>query len=460
MSQETRTGDGDPAVRVERRRSHRAWLLGLVALALVLRLVVVSASPHFSPINDSASYDQDAVSLATHGSFPESPATFHGGPTAFHPPLFPVTLAGVYKLVGTGSEHTRWDAGRVLEALLGAVTVLLIGLIATRLWGSRVGLVAAGIAAVYPPLILVGSSLLSESLFIPLVLGAVLAALQYRDTRRLRVAALAGVLVGLSALTRGNGIFLAIPIGLLVWTAQPGGRPRLTRHALKAPAVALAALILVLVPWTVRNLSAFHSFVPIATETGYALEGTYNSAAQHDKRFPALWSTPFVQMYRAYTADRTGTEADASGRLTREAEDYIRAHPLSVLKTVYWNTVRLLNLTPGIERYLAPYEGYPRWLAILSVYAFWLLLALSIAGLMLRVARAAPLALWVCPLVIYLSTAPLLGLTRYRSPADPFLIMLAAVALVQGRERLPGRVRARPAGKIGPRLPRRITAQG
>ncbi len=456
MSQAPSTVGSDSAVRPGRLRSYRAWLVGLVALALVLRLVIVFATPHFTPINDSASYDQDAVALATTGSFPASPATFHGGPTAFHPPLFPVALAGVYKLVGNGSGRTRWEAGRVLEAGLGALAVLLTGLIATRLWGRRIGLLAAGIAAVDPPLVMVGSSLLSESLFIPLVLAAVWAALRYRDSRSLRWAALAGAFVGLSALTRGNGAFLIIPVAFLLWAH----RPRFTRSALAAPALALATAALMLVPWTIRNLEVFHRFVPVATETGYALEGTYNSAVQNDKRFPALWSTPFVQMYRAYAADRTATEADASGTLTHEALHYIRAHPVSLLKTLYWNTVRLLNLTPGLERYLAPYEGYPRSLAILSVYAFWALALLCIAGLLTGASRAAPLALWGCPLAIYLTTAPLLGLTRYRSPADPFLIMLAAAALMHGWQRLSGRVDARRSGPLGARLSRRVTAPG
>jgi 4-amino-4-deoxy-L-arabinose transferase-like glycosyltransferase len=398
-----------------------------------MRLAVIFATPHFVPVTDAAEYDRDAVTLVNAGSFAESDATFHGGPTAYHPPLFPVALAGVYKLVGTGSEHTRWDAGRVLEAVLGAIAVLLTGLIATRLWGARVGLVAAGIAAVDPPLILVGSSLLSESLFIPLVLAAVWAALNYRDTERLRWAAIAGALTGLCALTRGNGVFLIIPIALLLWT----GRPRFTRPALAAPALALAAGILMLVPWTIRNLHVFHSLVPITTETGYALEGTYNSAVQNDKRFPALWRPPLASMQGAFNQPGAN-EASVSSALTHEALHYIHRHPGSVATTFYWNTLRLLNLTgAGVERDFAGGEGYPPWLAELSVYAFWVLLGLVLAGVFQRALRAAPRALWLCPLVIFLSTAPLLGLTRYRSPADPFLIMPAALALLAGWDRLP-----------------------
>jgi 4-amino-4-deoxy-L-arabinose transferase-like glycosyltransferase len=416
-----------------RLRSYRAWLLGLVALALVVRLVIVFATPHFSPREDSAVYDANAVSLARTGSFiPVSQETQHVGPTAFYPPLFPVVLAGVYKVVGT-SEHTRWDAGRVLEAVLGAIAVLLTGLIATRLWNPRVGLVATGIAALSPPLVLIGSSLLSESLFIPLVLAAIWAALVYRDSRRLRWAALAGVLVGLASLTRGNGVFLIIPVGGLVWVQ----RPRFSRPALRAPGLVLAATVVMLIPWTVRNLEAFHEFVPIATDTGYTLAGTFNPVVQNgDQRFPAMWMMPQARTQQLYAADRQANEASISQQLTREALHYIRGHPVSLLKTAYWNTVRMLDLTPSVERYFAPYERYPLWLAMLSVYAAWALLLLSIVGLLGPAARAAPVALWSCPIVLYLSTVLLLGLTRGRSPMDPFLIMLASLAVVAAWDRL------------------------
>jgi hypothetical protein len=45
-------------------------------------------------------------------------------------------------------------------------------------------------------------------------------------------------------------------------------------------------------------------------------------------------------------------------------------------------------------------------------------------------ARRAPPALWGCPLVIFLSTVFLEGSTRYRSPADPFIVVLAALGVL------------------------------
>ncbi len=186
----------------------------------------------------------------------------------------------------------------------------------------------------------------------------------------------------------------------------------------------------------------FHRFVPIATETGYALEGTYNPTMQNYHRFPALWSAPVVAVARFDQLHPSASEAQISDHLQSLAWRYIRHHPASVVKTVYWNTVRMLGLTPGLERYLAPSEGYPSWLAVLSAYAFWPLLALAGLGGLALLGRfglsargRAPWALWACPLLIYLTAAVFEGTTRYRAPADPFLIMLAALGALALVER-------------------------
>jgi len=92
----------------------------------------------------------------------------------------------------------------------------------------------------------------------------------------------------------------------------------------------------------------------------------------------------------------------------------------------------------GYERYLAPYESYPKWLATDSVYAFWVLGLLALAGCFVAAAREAPWALWGCPVAVFCSTVVFLGATRYRAPADPFLIMLAALALIAAWDRRRG----------------------
>jgi 4-amino-4-deoxy-L-arabinose transferase-like glycosyltransferase len=425
----------------------RIWLAAIVAVALVVRIGVVVATPHYQARTDAADFDRLAVALADHGHYPDSREWAPGGPTAFRPPLFPAALAAVYKVVGTSSAHERWTAGRVLEAVLGALVAGLTCLIAARLWGPVTGLLAGALAAIDPPLLLVGSSLLSESLFIPLVLGAVLAGIVFRSDARLRWAALSGVLVGCAALTRGNGFVLVIPLAFLVFT----GRPR--RSGARAPVLLLATAILTVLPWTIRNYVEFHRFVPITTEGGYALAGTYNAATQHRPGFEAVWYPPLEEMRALATTHPGINEAQVSAHLETDGLHYIEHHPASVLKTAYLSARRLLNIEgPLLEEVFAYGEGYPLRLAQYSVYAFWVVLALALAGALTRAARGAPAAFWWCPALILLSTVFFEGLTRYRSPADPFFLMLAALAIVAAARRLRHAEKAG-APTLGDRVP-------
>ncbi len=403
----------------------RRALGAILLVALVARVAVIVATPHFRPVTDAADYDRYAVSLATRGGFPNSQLA--PGPTAFRAPLFPLALAAVYKLVGTGAATTRWTAGRALEALLGTIAVALIALIAVQIWDRRVALVAAGITAVYPPLILTGASLMSESLFIPLVLAAVLAALITRDqagARRLWWALGTGVLTGLSALARSTDIILVLPVALLVWNERPRRAPR----SLLAPGIVTVATLLTVVPWLIRDADVMHTFVPITDESGYAIVGTYNAYAQHRTDDPALYTPPVFEARKLERLGRGLNEAQFSNRLESLAVDYIKAHPDSVLKTGLWTTLRLFDLTgASFERQIEPTWGFPRWLAVVSVYAFWLAGALAIGGALTRPARRAPRAFWICPLALLATTVFVVGAARYRTPADPWIVLLAAL---------------------------------
>jgi 4-amino-4-deoxy-L-arabinose transferase-like glycosyltransferase len=408
----------------------------ILALALALRLLVIIGSPHFTPQTDSHDYDRTAASLASSGHFPSSILAPTGGPTAFRPPAFPVLLAATYAVTGTAQHpHDRWEAGRLAEAALGVLSVWLVILLASVLWGETVALAAGGVAAVSPPLLLAGSSLMSESLFVPLVLAAVLAALRGRGAPRpVWWAVASGVLTGLAALTRGNGFVLLLPVCLLLWPS-PWRRWR----SLRDPALAILAALLVCVPWTVRNLHVFGQPVAISTESGYALAGTYNALAQADSRYPALWFPPVLDQAAILRTDPGLNEAQISDRLTSRALHYIRVHPISLPRTVLWSTLRMLNLTgTRIERFAAQYEAYPMWLTDLSVYSFWVLLGGLVLGAAGGALRRAPAAVWLVPVILIVSGLPFSGATRYRVPADPFLIMFAVVGIAGLAERRAG----------------------
>src|SRR2546430_1641034 len=88
------------------------------------------------------------------------------------------------------------------------LAVPMIGVLGGGVGGERVGVIAAGLAAVYPALVMLDSSLRSESLYLPLIALCLLACYRLVDAPRGWGAGLLGLAIGLAALTRSEGAFL------------------------------------------------------------------------------------------------------------------------------------------------------------------------------------------------------------------------------------------------------------
>jgi len=421
----------------------RTWsaLPLILALALVVRIAVIVATPHFRPIFDAHDYDRTALSIAHGHGYPDSQFR-PGESTAFRPPLYPLVLAAVYAVGG------HWSAGRVLNALLGVAVVALVFLIAQRLWGRRTAVVAGVLAAIFPPLVTFAATLLSESLFIALVLAAVLATLEYRRSRHLGWAVAAGVVCGLAALTRANGILLVVGAGAGVWVL----RPRLSRAALVAPAVVVVVAALTVAPWVVRNTIVFHRFVGISDQTGEALAGTYNSQARQKGDLPGRGRPPQqLPTFQGLFRDRRLDEAALMSRLTSRGLTYMADHPGRVAETSVWNTLRVFAVVhdgpfrPGWEAGVLQATGDGRLASPLVPVTLYAILILALIGVVAQVrgrARRAPPFIWWFPVLMVLPAIVVWGQPRYRAPVDPFLVMLAAVGLVAILEPLAARYRS------------------
>ncbi|MDX6649112.1 MAG: hypothetical protein QOJ97_1063, partial [Solirubrobacteraceae bacterium] len=185
-------------------------------LALVCRVLWVLQTDGHTPTGDAADYDHHARWIAAGDGYPPS---LVGGPAAHRPPAYPYFLAGLYKLTGDSALSARYA-----QAFLGAVAVGLIGLLAWRIWGARVGLIALVLAAVFPPLIISSTTLISEALVVPLVVASIVTACEARRSRHALVwLSASGALAGLVALTRPNGFLLLVPVAIAAWTTQAGG---------------------------------------------------------------------------------------------------------------------------------------------------------------------------------------------------------------------------------------------
>jgi 4-amino-4-deoxy-L-arabinose transferase-like glycosyltransferase len=415
-----------------RRVPPRAW--ALLAIALVLRLAVVGATFETPTTFDPADFSHNGWSIAQGHGIPPSNRAPAGGPSAFRPPAFPLFLGAVYASVGREAPAIA----RLAEALLGTLSVGLIGLIAARIWGRRVGMLALGIAALAPPLVILSTALVSEALFVPLTLTAVLAALEARRSRRpLRWAIVIGVLVGAAELTRTNALVLLPPLAIALWTAQP----RRGRRGLMRVSVMLAAFVLTVIPWTVRNLVTVHAFVPVSTEVGYTLAGTYNQASRADRHWPAVWKeaehggSPEYATIVFYASTQRWDEAKLGDRFLAAAIADIRRDPAYVLKVGMWNTIRMFHLGEldfGVRNLRD--TDIPRIPALLEIFGFYPLGILALAGIGTGRARQAPAWMWLLAICLG-STIFVTGFIRFRSPIDPFLVMLAAQAIAAVLER-------------------------
>lgn len=424
-------------------------LVPILVVALAVRVVVVLVTRHLPIRDDSLDYERLGRLLAGGHGFGPTVLAAGGGPTAFRAPLYPLFLGFVFRVA-----HSSLTAARLVQAGLGTVAVGLIGVVATQLVDRRHGLVAAAVASVYPPLILLGNGLLTEAISLPLELGVVAVALAYRqriagprDAARAAsplMPALCGLLIGLAILTRPVDGVLVIPVVLLVTSRPAGrsrrGRSRLGRANLGRVAVVAAVVLVTLVPWEIRTARAFHRVIPVTTQDGYVLAGVYNAQAEHDRAHRGVWRSPSsVSEVAGLFRDHGLNEATLDDALRRRAQTYARQHPGYVARVLGVSFVHLFDLSGFADaRTAAASLGYGGVAAVFWVLSFYAVALIGIVGAALERGRALPLGIWLVPVLFVMVTIPTLGTLRYRAPIEPYLVLLASVALVGLADRVRG----------------------
>jgi 4-amino-4-deoxy-L-arabinose transferase-like glycosyltransferase len=419
----------------------------LLIAALVIRVEYVQRTS-YKTINDAGSYMSLGSQVANSGDYTST----HGaggtrGGTAYFAPGYPYLIAGLdivdgHRAGGPSSVHST----RVGQALLGTAAVGLIGLVGLEAFGPLVGLVALALAAVYPVFVELDGTIVAENLLVVFELAAVWAALRARRSGRpLRWVAATGVLTGLATLTHENAALLLVALLAAVWTRAP----RLSRRSLAAPALLLATTALTIVPWTIRNAVELHAFIPVSDETGITLVGTYNPASAAFEPVPYKWRLYYgIPGEHALIREaRRLTEPQLGARLQSQALHYIAAHPLSPLEVAFHNTLRLFELEGTFAwKASAAAIGLHADVAGVGVVSFWVLCVLALLGLATTAVRRGPKWIWGVPLLLGLSVVLVnVETPRFREPVDPFLVLLAASAIVAVIGRLRGRA---PVGRV------------
>ena len=171
-----------------------------------------------------------------------------------------------------------------------------------------------------------------------------------------------------------------------------------------------------------------HQFVPVTTELGLTLEGTYND---HSARERFIWELAYPS-YRAIKKNPRLNDAQRSNQLISALIGYLGRHPAYLPEAMFWNTLRLVDLQGGRVSRMTAFNDTRATanFADLGVVNFWIVGALALVGLFTTTVRRIPRAFWLTPFLLWLSVAPLsTGTPRFRAALDPFVILLAAVAI-------------------------------
>lgn len=260
-------------------------LLALIAVAGLGARAYVVANPVANPADDSHAYFALSKALYEEGSY--------GGPSfrdsSDWSPGAPLLYAASFYATGGAREGTA----RIVEALLGVAAILVVFALGNRLGGRATGLLAAFAVAVYPPFIHSTGELMSEPPAILTLPAAVLAFLWAGEQERLRAWLLPGLLFGLTAMFRPEYLFVGAVFVVLAATRV--GMARGWRPGLGGAGLLLVALLLPIVPWTVRNVDVLGRVVPISTGSGKALYvGTYLPADGEYQRVKALLAKRYL----------------------------------------------------------------------------------------------------------------------------------------------------------------------
>lgn len=260
-------------------------LAGLVALGAMARIVwVLVAAQSPQGLRDPALYLILGEQVANGEGYVYPGG--EGGVTAYYPPGYPLALGGLGWLVGLlPGEFSLFGLAVAFNVVLSVVTIAMVFELGRRLVSVPVGLVAAGIVAFWPNLIFHTGVILTETLFLFLLVAMLLVALATPEVARApgrwRIVA-TGLLLGMIGMVRPTALVVA-PLFLVLWW-RAGVVTALRRTGLVGFAV-----LLVVLPWTARNALRMDSVVLISTNMGDNLcmghhpgaTGTYSFAPDH-----------------------------------------------------------------------------------------------------------------------------------------------------------------------------------
>ena len=369
---------------------------------------------------DPLTYDQLARNLLAGRPYVGASFYFPAGtenPTALWDPLYPLFLAGIYALVG----HD-FLAVRLVQVVLGVASCGLLYMLGRSIFGPRIALLGAGFAAIYPFFIYYTGQILTETLFIflLLILLTLARAIAQRRIRGTLAVLTLGITAGLTVLTRAEALYFGvILIVVLGWWSAPlhGGVQHVA--SLRGRLISLIALVVVLAatlsPWVGFNYARFDRLF-VTTKLGYNLYKYYHPRMTADQRVRSA-DIPLPNL---------------TGLSEPEREERLLSEGLGSMANDPARTARFMVAKAGLLFKLTPSNEINRRYALVSLLSYGVLVPFMVIGAILslrRWPRTWPLLLWV--VMGSASGIIVFAGIRLRMRIEPILLLFAAVGVVE-----------------------------
>ena len=324
-------------------------------------------------------------------------------PTGERVPLYPVFLSIVFFL---GGEY--YIVARIIQTVIGAASCCMIYLLGKEIFSTGVGIIAASIAIFYYPFIQMPAYLVTETLSIFLLLFSFWWFAKFKEIYFPWGFIICGILFGLTGLARSTVFvfYLILPLIIVITSLNK-------KEGLKQATWIIVGIALTLFPWTLRNYSHFHKFIPMSTRAGFVLYQGNNPMATGDSG--GWW--PMGKEYIIPNEVSLMTELERNSYFGEEATRFIKNNPGKFFRLFF---KKISNM------WRPYYTGTSQLSKTVMIFSYIPVMILGISGMFLSYKSWRKTFIFIVFILYYvLVHAVLVATIRYRWLTMPFFFIFA-----------------------------------